>query len=129
MIYWKRKWQTTLAFLPWEPHEQYEKAKRYDTEEEPHRSDGGQCATGEEWRANTNSSSKNEVAGPKWKWRSAVDVSGDEGKIQCYKEQYCIGICHVKSMNQGKLDVVTQEMARVNINILGISELKWTKTG
>ena len=53
-----------------------------------------------------------------------MGVSCDEVKIQCYKEQYCIGICHVKSMNQGKLNVVTQEMARENINILGISELK-----
>ena len=58
-----------------------------------------------------------------------MDVSGGEGKIQCYKEQYSIGIWNVKSMNQGKLDMVMQEMARVNINILGISELKWTKMG
>ena len=64
-----------------------------------------------------------------WRWCSVVDVSGGEGKIQCYKEQYSIGIWNVKSMNQGKLDMVMQEMARVNINILGISELKWTKMG
>ena len=53
-------------------------------------------------------------------------MSGGESKVQCYKEQYCIGTWNVKSMNQGKLDIVKQEMARFNINILGISELKWT---
>ena len=52
-------------------------------------------------------------------------MSGDESKIQCCKEQYCIGTWNVRSMNQGKLDVVKQEMARVIINILGINELKW----
>ena len=51
-------------------------------------------------------------------------MSGGENKVQCYKEQYCIGIWNVRSMNQGKLEVVKQEMARVNIDILGISELK-----
>ena len=54
-----------------------------------------------------------------------MDVSGGESKVQCYKVQYCIGTWNVRSMNQGKLEVVKQEMARVNINILGISELKW----
>ena len=53
-----------------------------------------------------------------------VDMSGDESKIQCYKEQYCIGTWNVRSMNQGKLDMVKQEMARVTIDILAISELK-----
>ena len=55
-----------------------------------------------------------------------VDVTGDRSKIQCCKEQNCIGTWKVRSMNQGKLEVVKQEMARVNIDILGISELKWT---
>ena len=55
-----------------------------------------------------------------------VDVTGDGRKVQCCKEQYCIGTCNVRSMNQGKLEVVKQEMAWVNIDILGISELKWT---
>ena len=58
-----------------------------------------------------------------------MDVSGGETKVQCRKEQYCIGTWNVRSMNQGKLDVVKQEMARVNINVLGISELKWTGMG
>ena len=60
---------------------------------------------------------------------SAVDVSGSENKVQCCKEQYCIGTWTVRSMNQGKLDVVKQEMARVTINILGICELKWMGMG
>ena len=58
-----------------------------------------------------------------------MGVTGDRSKVQCYKEQYCIGTRHVSSMNQGKLEVVKQEMARVNIDILGISDLKWTGMG
>ena len=58
-----------------------------------------------------------------------MDVTGDRSKVQCCKEQYCIGTCNDRSMNQGKLEVVKQEMARVNIDILGISELKWTRMG
>ena len=58
-----------------------------------------------------------------------MDVTGDESKVQCCKEQYFIGTWNVRSMNQGKLEVLKQEMARVNINILGISELKWTGMG
>ena len=54
----------------------------------------------------------------------AVDVTGDRSKVQCCKEQYCIGTWNVRTMNQGKLEVVKQEMVRVNINILGISKLK-----
>ena len=87
-------------------------------------SEGVQYATGEEQRAITNSSRKNEVAGPKWKQHSVVNVSGGESKVQCCKEQYCIGTWNVRSMNQEKMDVVKQEMTRMNINILGISELK-----
>jgi len=56
---------------------------------------------------------------------SVVDVSGGESKVQCCKEQYCIGTWNVKSRNQGKLSMVKQEVARVNTGILGISELKW----
>ena len=66
---------------------------------------------------------------PKQKQYPAVDVTGDRSKVRCYTEQYCIGTCNVRSMNQGKLEVVKQEMARVNIDILGISELKWTGMG
>ena len=58
-----------------------------------------------------------------------MDVTGGRSKVQCCKEQYCIGTWNVRSMNQGKLEVVKQEMARVNINILGISKLRWTGMG
>ena len=85
-----------------------------------------QYATGDQWR---NTSGKNEETKPKQKQHPVVDVTGDGSKVQCYKEQYCIGTRNVRSMNQGKLEVIRQEMARVNIDILGISELKWTGMG
>ena len=66
---------------------------------------------------------------PKQKQHPVVDVSGDRSKIRCCKEQYCIGTWNVRSMNQGKLEVVKQEMARVNVYILEISKLKWTGIG
>ena len=94
--------------------------------EELPRSLGAQYATGDQWR---NNSRKNEGMEPKQKQYPAVDVTGDRSKIRCCKEQYCIGTWNVRSMNQGKLEVVKQEMARVNIDILGISELKWTGMG
>ena len=58
-----------------------------------------------------------------------VDVTGDESKVRWCKEQYCIGTWNVRSINQGKLEVVEQEMERVNVDILGISEIKWTGMG
>ena len=58
-----------------------------------------------------------------------MDVTGDRSKVQCCKEKYCIGTWNVRSINQGKLEVVKQVMARVNVDILGISELKWTGLG
>ena len=87
---------------------------------------GAQYATGDRWR---NNSRKNEGMEPKQKQYPAVDVTGDRSKVPCYKEQYCIGTWNVRSMNQGKLKVVKQETARVNVDILGISELKWTGMG
>ena len=62
---------------------------------------------------------------PKQKQYPAVDVTGDRSKVRCCKEQYCIGTWNVRCMNQGKLKVVKQEMARVNVNILAISGLEW----
>ena len=76
-----------------------------------------------------NNSRKNEGMEPKQKQYPVVDMTGDKSKVQCSKEQYCIGTWNVRSMNQGKLEVVKQEMERVNINMLGISELKWTGMG
>ena len=64
----------------------------------------------------------NEGMEPKQKQYPLVDVTGDRSKIRCCKEQYCIGTWNVRSMNQGKLEVVKQEMARVNVDILGINE-------
>ena len=90
------------------------------------RLEGAQFATGEQWR---NNSRKNEETEPKWKQCPVVDKSGDGNKVWFYKEQYCIGTWNVRSKSQGKLEVIKQEMARMSINILGISELKWTGMG
>ena len=90
--------------------------------EELPRSVSAQNATGDQWR---NNSRKNEGMEPKQKQYPAVDVNGDRNKVRCCKEQYCIGTWNVRSMNQGKLEVIKQEMARVDIDILGISKLKW----
>ena len=90
------------------------------------RSVGAQYATGDQWR---NNSRKNEGMEPKQKQYPAVDVTGDRSNIRCYKEQYCIRTWNVRSMNQCKLEVVKQEMARVNGDILEISKLKWTGMG
>ena len=87
------------------------------------RSVGAQYATGDQWR---NNSRKNEGMEPKQNQHPVVDVTGDGSKVQCCKEQYCIGTWNVRSMNQGKLEVVKQEMARMHIDISGISKLKWT---
>ena len=81
------------------------------------------------WTRLRNNSRKNEGMEPKQKEYPAVDVSGDRSKVRCCKERYCIGTWNVRSMNQGKLEVVKQEMARVNVDILGISKLKWTGMG
>nr|BAD06249.1 p97Bcnt [Tragulus javanicus] len=98
-------------------------------EDEPPRSESSPCAPGQVKKTGTNASSKNEPAGAKWKGQPAVDASSDESKLRCCKEEYCIGTWNVRSMNPGKLDVVKQEMDRINIDILGISELKWTGMG
>ena len=90
------------------------------------RSVGSQYDTGDQWR---NNSRKNEGMEPKQKQYPAVDVTGDRSKVQCCKEKYYIGTWNVRSMNQGKLEVVKQEIARVNVDILGISKLKLTGMG
>ena len=87
---------------------------------------GAQYATGDQW---TNNSRKNEGMEPKQKQYPVVDVTGSTSKVQCCKEQYCIGTWNIRSMIQGKLELVKQEMARVNVDILGITELKWTGMG
>ena len=87
---------------------------------------GAQYATGEEWRNNFR---KNEEMEPKQKQHPIVDVTGDGSKVRYCKEQYCIRTWNVRSMNQGRVEVVKQEMARVNVDILGIGELQWTGMG
>ena len=90
------------------------------------RSVDAQYATGDQCRSN---SRKNEGMKSKQKQHPAVDVTGDGSKVRCCKEQYCIGTWNVRSMNQGKLEVVKQEMTKVNVDILGISKLRWTGMG
>ena len=102
------------------------KGKKKILKDEFPRSVGAQYAPGEQWRYN---SRKNEGMKPKQKQHQAVNVIGDGSKVQCCKEKYCIGIWDVRSMNQGKLEVVKQKMTSVNFDILGISELKWTEMG
>ena len=87
---------------------------------------GTQYAPGDQWRSN---SRKSEEMEPKQKQHPVADVTGNGSKVWCCKEQYRLGTWNVRSMSQGKLKLVKLEMARVNINILGISELKWTGMG
>ena len=87
---------------------------------------GAQYASADQCR---NNSRKNEGMEPKQKQHPVVDVTGDGSKVRCCKEQYCIGTSNVRSMNQGKLEVLKQEMTRLNVDILGIIELKWTEMG
>ena len=87
---------------------------------------GAQYATGDQWR---NNSRKNEQTESKQKQTQLCECDWWWSKVWCCKEPYCIGTWNVRSINQGKLDVVKQEMARVNIDILRISEQKWMATG
>ena len=102
------------------------KQKDRTLEDELPRSVGAQYPTGDQWR---NNSRKNEEPEPKQKQHPSGDVTADRTKVQCCTGQYCTGTWNIKPMNQGKLEVVKQVMARVNINILGISKLKWTGMG
>ena len=91
--------------------------------EELLRSVGAQYVTGDQWR---NNSRKNEGMKTKQKQYPVVDVTGEGSKVRCCKEPYRTGTWHIRSTNQWKLEVVKQEMERVNVDILGISKLKWT---
>ena len=126
VVHWRREWQNTSVFLPWDPMNSMKRQKDRTLKDELPRSVGAQYATGDQWRSN---SRKNKEMESKQKRHPVVDVTGDGSKVQCCKEQYCIGTCNVRSMNQGKLEVVKQEKARMNIDILGISKLKWTEMG
>ena len=108
------------------PMNSVKRQKDRTLKEELPRSVGAQYATGDQWR---NNSRKNEEMEPKQKHHPVVDGTGDRSKIRCCKEQYCIGTWNVRSMNKGKLEVVKQEMTRVNTDIRRISELRWTGMG
>ena len=108
------------------PMKSKKRQKEITLKDELPRSVGVQQATGEEWRNNTR---KNEETEQKQTQCPVLGVTADGSKVQCCKEQYCIGTWNVRSMNQGKLERVKQEMSRVNIDILGIGELKWTGMG
>ena len=88
VVHWRREWQATSVFLPWEPHEQYEKANDRILKGELPGLVDAQYATGDQWR---NNSRKNEGTEPKQKQHPIVDVTGDRSKVRCCKEQYCIG--------------------------------------
>ena len=125
-VHWRRERQTTSYSCLENPINGMKRQNDRKLKDELLRSVGAQYATGDQWRKN---SRKNEKMVPKQKQHPVVDVTGDGSKVRCCKEQYCIGTWNIRSMNQGKLGVIIQEMARVNANILGISELKWTGMG
>ena len=108
------------------PMNSMKRQKDTTLKDEIHRSVGAQYATGEEWR---NGPRRNDETEPKQKQHPEVNVSGSESKVWGCKEQFYIGTWNVRSVNQGVLDVVKQDMVRVNIGILGISEIKWTGMG
>ena len=103
------------------PMNSMKRQKDRTLKEELPRSVGAQYTTGDQWR---NNSRKNEGVEPKQRQHPVEGGTGDRRKIRCCREQYCIGTWIVRSMNQGKLEVVKEEMTRVNIDILGISELR-----
>ena len=119
-----------LLNMPWEPHKQYKKAKK-DTKEEPPppRLEAVQYTTREEWKVLLIVPERTKWLGQIRSECTVADISGGESKIRCCKEQYCVVICNVRFMNKSKWDVVKQEMVRVNIDILGFSELKWMGMG
>ena len=123
----KIKHTSILQYFCFEnPMNSMKRQKDRTLKDELPRSVGAQYATEDQQR---NNSRKNEETEPKQKQHLAVNVTGDGSKVRCCKEQYYIGTWNVRSMNQSKLEVVKWEMARVNINILGICELKWTGVG
>ena len=113
VVHWRREWQTTLYSCLENPMNTMKRQNDRILKEELPRSVGAKYATGDQWR---NNSRKNEGMKPKQKPYLVVDVTDDRSKVRCCKEQYCIGTWNVRSVNQGKLEVVKQEMARVNVD-------------
>ena len=126
MVHWRREWQTISVFLPLDSMNRMKRQNDSILKEELTRSVGAQYATGDHWR---NNSRNNEGMEPKQKQHPVVYVPGDRSQVRHFKEQYCIETWNVRSMNQGKLEVAKQEMARVNFDILGINKLRWTGMG
>ena len=122
MVPWRRERQTTSVFLPWEPHEQYEKAKDMTLKVEPPKLVVSSMLLEKSREiALEGMKRQNQIGNDTQLWMCLVV----KVKVQYCKEQYCKGTWNVRFMNQGKLEVIKQEIVRVNINILGISELKW----
>ena len=114
---------------PWleNPMNSMKRQKDRKLKDELLRSVGAQYATRDQWK---NNSRKNEETEPKQKQHPVVDETGDGSEVQCCKEQYCIGTWNVRSVHQGKLEVLKEEMARMNTGILGIiSKLNWPGMG
>ena len=126
VVYWRRGWRPLQCSCLENPTNSMRRQNDRVLKEELPSSVGAQYATGGQWR---NNSRKNEGMEPRQKQYPVVDGTGDRSKVWCCKEQNCLGTWNVRSMNQGKLEVVKQEMARLNVDILGIRELKWTGMG
>ena len=127
MVHWRRECKPLQYSCLENPMNSMKRQNDRILKEELPRSVGAQYATGDKGR---NNSRKNEGMESKQKqYPEVVGVTGDRSKVRCCKEQCCIGTWNVRSMNQGRLEMVKQEMARVNVNILGISQLKWTGMG
>ena len=112
MVHWRREWKPPQYSCLENRRNTMKMQKDMTLKDELPRSVGAQCATGEEWRNNSRNKEETE---PKRKQCPVVEATGDGSKVRCCKEQYCIGTWNVRSMHQGKLEVVKQEMARVNI--------------
>ena len=127
MVHWRREWQTTSEIENLEnPMDNVKIEKRYDIERWTPQV--GRCPICY-WRRVEKKLQKNEEMEPKRKKMPSCGCDWWKKQVRCCKEQYCIGTWNVKSMNQCKLEVVKQEMARVKTDILGISELKWIRMG
>ena len=120
------KFMVHVLLKPENPVNSMKRQNDRTLKEELPRSVGAQDAPGDQWR---NNSRKNEGMEPTQKQHPVVGVTVDRCKVRCCEEQHCIGTWNVRSMNQGKLEVVKQNVARVNVNILGIRELKKTGMG
>ena len=124
VVHWRRGWQIFQYSCLDNPMKSTKRQKNRTLKDKLPRLLGAQYASWDQWR---NNSRKN--AGMEKAKHPVVDVTGDRSKVWCHKQQYCIGTWNVRSINQGKLEMVKQEMARVNVVILGISKPKMDWNG